>query len=109
MSLGIQNVLSLCNLGVGIIDSILVTRMILKCQEELRNRNCKKKLNTSLGRIMLLVIISLIPIVNLTWFFMLVLFNLDGTIKRIIDDNYNVTHTRDFSHELVTPYRNIIQ
>ena len=109
MSLGIQNVLSLCNLSVGIIDSILVTRMILKCQEELRNRNNKKKLNTSLGRIMLLVIISLIPIVNLTWFFMLVLFNLDGTIKRIIDDNYNVTHTRDFSHELVTPYRNIIQ
>lgn len=85
MSLGIQNVLSLCNLGMGIIDSILVTRMILKCQEELRNRNNKKKLNTSLGRIMLLVIISLIPIVNLTWFFMLVLFNLDGTIKRIID------------------------
>ena len=85
MSLEIQNVLSLCNLGVGIIDSILVTRMILKCQEELRNRNNKKKLNTSLGRIMLLVIISLIPIVNLTWFFMLVLFNLDGTIKRIID------------------------
>lgn len=85
MSLGIQNVSSLCNLGMGIIDSILVTRMILKCQEELRNRNCKKKLNTSLGRIMLLVIISLIPIVNLTWFFMLVLFNLDGTIKRIID------------------------
>ena len=85
MSLEIQNVLSLCNLGVGIIDSILVTRMILKCQEELRNRNNKKKLNTSLGRIMLLVIISLIPIVNLTWFFMLVLFNLDGTIKRITD------------------------
>ena len=85
MSLEIQNVLSLCNLSVGIIDSILVTRTILKCQEELRNRNNKKKLNTSLGRIMLLVIISLIPIVNLTWFFMLVLFNLDGTIKRIID------------------------
>ena len=85
MSLKIQNVLSLCNLGVGIIDSILVTRMILKCQEDLRNRNSNKKLNTSLGRIMLLVIISLIPIVNLTWFFMLVLFNLDGTIKRIID------------------------
>ena len=85
MSLEIQNVLSLCNLGVGIIDSILVTRMILKCQEDLRNRNSNKKLNTSLGRIMLLVIISLIPIVNLTWFFMLVLFNLDGTIKRIID------------------------
>ena len=85
MSLKIQNVLSLCNLGVGIIDSILVTRMILKCQEELRNRNSNKKLNTSLGRIMLLVIISLIPIVNLMWFFMLVLFNLDGTIKRIID------------------------
>ena len=85
MSLKIQNVLSLCNLGVGIIDSILVTRMILKCQEELRNRNSNKKLNTSLGRIVLLVIISLIPIVNLMWFFMLVLFNLDGTIKRIID------------------------
>lgn len=85
MSLEIQNVLSLCNLGVGIIDSILVTRTILKCQEELRNRNCKKKLNTSLGRITLLVIISLIPIVNLAWFFMLVLFNLDGTIKRIVD------------------------
>ena len=85
MSLGIQNILSLCNLGMGIIDSVLVTRMILKCQEELRNRNNKKKLNTSLGRIMLLVIISLIPIVNLTWFFMLVLFNLDGTIKRTMD------------------------
>ena len=85
MSLGIQNILSLCNLGVGIIDSVLVTRTILKCKEELRNRNSKKKLNTSLGRIALLVIISLIPIVNLTWFFMLVLFNLDGTIKRIID------------------------
>ena len=85
MSLGIQNILSLCNLGVGIIDSVLVTRTILKCKEELRNRNSKKKLNTSLGRIVLLVIISLIPIVNLTWFFMLVLFNLDGTIKRIID------------------------
>ena len=85
MSLGIQNVLSLCNLGMGIIDSVLVTRMILKCQEELRNRNNKKKLNTSLGKIMLLVIISLIPIVNLAWFFMLVLFNLDGTIKRITD------------------------
>ena len=85
MSLKIQNVLSLCNLGVGIIDSILVTRMILKCQEELRNRNSNKKLNTSLGRIMLLVIISLIPIVNLIWFLMLILFNLDGTIKRIID------------------------
>ena len=85
MNIGIQNVLSLCNLSVGIIDSILVTRTILKCQEELRNRNNKKKLNTSLGRIMLLVIISLIPIVNLMWFFMLVLFNLDGTIKRIID------------------------
>ena len=85
MSLEIQNVLSLCNLGMGIIDSILVTRTILKCQEELRNRNSKKKLNTSLGRIMLLVIISLIPIVNLAWFFMLVLFNLDGTIKRTMD------------------------
>ena len=85
MSLKIQNVLSLCNLGVGIIDSILVTRMILKCQEELRNRNSNKKLNTSLGRIMLLVIISLIPIVNLAWFLMLVLFNLDGTIKRTMD------------------------
>ena len=85
MSLEIQNVLSLCNLSVGIIDSILVTRTILKCQEELRNRNYKKKLNTSLGRIVLLVIISLIPIVNLTWFFMLVLFNLDGTIKRTMD------------------------
>ena len=85
MNIGIQNILSLCNLGMGIIDSIFVTRTILKCQEELRNRNSNKKLNTSLGRIMLLVIISLIPIVNLTWFFMLVLFNLDGTIKRIID------------------------
>ena len=85
MNIGIQNILSLCNLGMGIIDSVLVTRTILKCQEELRNRNCKKKLNTSLGRITLLVIISLIPIVNVTWFFMLVLFNLDGTIKRIID------------------------
>lgn len=85
MSLEIQNVLSLCNLSVGIIDSILVTRTILKCQEELRNRNNKKKLNTSLGRIALLVIISLIPIINLIWFLMLVLFNLDGTIKRIID------------------------
>ena len=85
MNIGIQNILSLCNLSVGIIDSILVTRTILKCQEELRNRNSKKKLNTSLGRIVLLVIISLIPIVNLTWFFMLVLFNLDGTIKRITD------------------------
>ena len=85
MSLGIQNVLSLCNLGVGIIDSILVTRTILKCQEELRNRNSKKKLNTSLGRIVLLVTISLIPIINLIWFLMLILFNLDGTIKRIID------------------------
>ena len=85
MSLEIQNVLSLCNLSVGIIDSILVTRMILKCQEELRNRNNKKKLNTSLGRIALLVIISLIPIINLIWFLMLILFNLDGTIKRIID------------------------
>lgn len=85
MNIGIQNVLSLCNLSVGIIDSILVTRTILKCQEELRNRNSKKKLNTSLGRIVLLVIISLIPIVNLMWFFMLVLFNLDGTIKRTMD------------------------
>lgn len=85
MNIEIQNVLSLCNLSVGIIDSILVTRTILKCQEELRNRNSKKKLNTSLGRIVLLVIISLIPIVNLMWFLMLVLFNLDGTIKRIID------------------------
>ena len=85
MNIGIQNILSLCNLGVGIIDSILVTRTILKCKEELRNRNSKKKLNTSLGRIVLLVIISLIPIVNLMWFFMLVLFNLDGTIKRTTD------------------------
>ena len=85
MNIGIQNILSLCNLGMGIIDSVLVTRMILKCQEELRNRNSNKKLNTSLGRIMLLVIISLIPIVNLAWFFMLVLFNLDGTIKRTMD------------------------
>ena len=85
MNIGIQNILSLCNLGMGIIDSVLVTRTILKCQEELRNSNSRKKLNTSLGRIVLLVIISLIPIVNLTWFFMLVLFNLDGTIKRIID------------------------
>ena len=85
MSLGIQNILSLCNLGMGIIDSILVTRMILKCQEELRNRNSRKKLNTSLGRIMLLVIISLIPIINLIWFLMLILFNLDGTIKRTMD------------------------
>ena len=85
MNIGMQNILSLCNLGMGIIDSVLVTRTILKCQEELRNRNSNKKLNTSLGRIMLLVIISLIPIVNLTWFFMLVLFNLDGTIKRIIN------------------------
>ena len=85
MNIGIQNILSLCNLGMGIIDSVLVTRMILKCQEELRNRNSKKKLNTSLGRIALLVIISLIPIVNLMWFFMLVLFNLDGTIKRTMD------------------------
>ena len=85
MNIGIQNILSLCNLGMGIIDSVLVTRTILKCQEELRNRNNKKKLNTSLGRIMLLVIISLIPIINLIWFLMLILFNLDGTIKRIID------------------------
>ena len=85
MNIGIQNILSLCNLGVGIRDSILVTRTILKCQEELRNRNSRKKLNTSLGRSTLLVIISLIPIINLIWFLMLILFNLDGTIKRIID------------------------
>ena len=85
MNIGIQNILSLCNLGMGIIDSVLVTRTILKCQEELRNRNSRKKLNTSLGRITLLVIISLIPIINLIWFFMLILLNLDGTIKRIID------------------------
>ena len=85
MSLEIQNVLSLCNLGMGIIDSIFVTRTILKCQEELRNRNSKKKLNTSLGYTSSYLPSIYTPIVNLIWFLMLILFNLDGTIKRIID------------------------